>query len=78
MGSLVSADVVLKNALNNDVPDRQDEPDPGHTPDRIAELRNEILEICRQNLPPHKVPATIRCVTALRMAAAGKLVRSHA
>jgi acyl-coenzyme A synthetase/AMP-(fatty) acid ligase len=42
------------------------------------DLNNEVLEICRQNLPPHKVPATIRCVAALEVAAAGKLVRPRA
>lgn len=41
-------------------------------------LTSEILEICRQNLPPHKIPATIRCVSTLQVAAAGKLVRRHA
>jgi len=35
----------------------------------------EILQICRDSLPPHKIPATIRFVPALEMAAAGKLAR---
>ena len=35
----------------------------------------EILKICRDSLPPHKIPATIRFVPALEMAAAGKLAR---
>ena len=63
-GSLVSADVVLKEP-----------PQPG---ERSAEIEIEILEICRQNLAPHKVPATVRYVASLEVAAAGKLVRQHA
>jgi len=35
----------------------------------------EILKICRDSLPPHKIPATIRFVPALDIAAAGKLAR---
>jgi acyl-coenzyme A synthetase/AMP-(fatty) acid ligase len=64
-GSLVSADVVLKEA-----------PDPGSAAG--TDFRSEVLEICRQNLPPHKIPATIRWVPTLEVAAAGKLVRPHA
>jgi acyl-CoA synthetase (AMP-forming)/AMP-acid ligase II len=81
-GSLVSADVVLKEtalkeaamratALNE--ADRQVSPE-----EKISQFRSEILEMCRQNLAPHKVPASVRCVSALRLAAAGKLVRQHA
>src|SRR5436190_7268051 len=35
----------------------------------------EILQICRDRLAPYKVPATIRFVPALELAAAGKLAR---
>jgi len=65
-GSLVSADIVLKG-----------EPDPKST-NRIADFKREILEICYQSLAAHKIPATIRCVPALEVAAAGKLARHHA
>jgi acyl-CoA synthetase (AMP-forming)/AMP-acid ligase II len=71
-GSLVSADVVLKPAALNEVAEADD------ANGRSANFRNEILEICRLSLPPHKVPATIRCVPALRVATAGKLARQHA
>src|ERR1019366_515316 len=71
-GSLVSADVVLKPAAAAEVAEAED------TNGRSANFRNEILEICRHSLPPHKVPATIRCVPALRVATAGKLARQHA
>ena len=38
-------------------------------------LAGEILDLCRRNLPRHKIPASIRCVGAVRVAAAGKLDR---
>jgi acyl-coenzyme A synthetase/AMP-(fatty) acid ligase len=60
-GSLVAADVVLKA-----------EPGAGGT---IADFTREILQICHDRLAPHKIPATIRFVPALEMAAAGKLAR---
>jgi acyl-coenzyme A synthetase/AMP-(fatty) acid ligase len=63
-GALVSADVVLKEASNGS--------------NEVADFESEILKICRQSLPPYKIPATIRCVPALTVAAAGKLVRRHA
>jgi acyl-coenzyme A synthetase/AMP-(fatty) acid ligase len=62
-GALVSADVMLKEAPE---------------PDGAAAIRIEILEICRKSLDPHKIPATVRCVSSLEVAAAGKLVRRHA
>ncbi len=65
-GSLVSADVVLKEAAEPDSADG-----------RTAAIRIEILEICRQSLAQHKVPATVRYVPSVEVAA-GKLVRQHA
>jgi acyl-coenzyme A synthetase/AMP-(fatty) acid ligase len=38
-------------------------------------LREDILELCRETLPRHKVPAAISFVAALKVAATGKLVR---
>jgi len=61
VGSLVAADVVLEQ-----------------TPDAnaaAADFKREILQICADRLAPHKVPATIRFVPALELAAAGKLAR---
>jgi len=66
-GSLVSADVMLKEAPQPEGPD-----------DRSAAIRTEILDICRQSLAPHKVPASVRYVPSLEVAAAGKLLRDHA
>jgi len=60
-GSLVAAEVVLKK-----------EPAAGG---RSVDFKREILQICHDSLAPHKIPATIRFVPSLEMAAAGKLAR---
>jgi len=39
------------------------------------ECTREILQVCRAVLPAHMIPATIRVVPALEIAAAGKLAR---
>jgi acyl-coenzyme A synthetase/AMP-(fatty) acid ligase len=66
-GSLVAADIVLNDGT----------PPPGAG--AIAEtLRQEILGICRATLPPYKIPASLRFVSALDVAAAGKLARGDA
>ncbi|HXJ43525.1 MAG TPA: AMP-binding protein [Bryobacteraceae bacterium] len=66
-GALVSADVVLKGG-----------PDQGEKSNQADGFKREILQICQENLAAHKVPATIRCVPELEVAAAGKLMRPHA
>jgi acyl-CoA synthetase (AMP-forming)/AMP-acid ligase II len=66
-GSLVSADIVLKGGSDS----------CGETT-QIADFKREILQICRASLAAHKVPATIRCVPILELAAAGKLARHRA
>jgi acyl-coenzyme A synthetase/AMP-(fatty) acid ligase len=63
-GAIVVADVVLEA--------RPDGCDAGP---RLVALEREIIEACRRDLAPHKVPALIRFVPALPMSAAGKLVR---
>jgi acyl-CoA synthetase (AMP-forming)/AMP-acid ligase II len=40
-----------------------------------VDFRRQILQICHESLAPHKIPATIRFVPALEIAAAGKLAR---
>jgi len=62
-GSLVVADVVLREQ-------------PADS--RLAELQGEILRRCRDSLTQHKVPAAIRFVPTLAVAATGKLARHHA
>jgi acyl-coenzyme A synthetase/AMP-(fatty) acid ligase len=61
-GALVVADVVLKNV-----------------PEIVSsDVRSEILRLCRETLPSHKVPATINFVPSLAVAETGKLIRLHA
>ncbi len=67
IGKIVVAEIVLK----------------GHSIDenggeRVAAIKEEILAMCRDGLPVHKVPATIRVVETLEMSAGGKLVRRNA
>jgi acyl-CoA synthetase (AMP-forming)/AMP-acid ligase II len=64
-GALVVAEVVLKA-----------EPDSARDP--AAKLEDEILQLCRHALPRHKVPAAIKFVGDLALAATGKMVRCHA
>jgi acyl-coenzyme A synthetase/AMP-(fatty) acid ligase len=59
-GALVVADVVL----------REDGAEA-----QVDALKGEILQICRAALPKHKVPAAIRFVPSLAVAASGKLAR---
>jgi acyl-coenzyme A synthetase/AMP-(fatty) acid ligase len=61
-GAIVVADVVLKENGREDAG-----PPPA--------LEREIIELCRRNLAPYKVPAAIRFVPALPISATGKLVR---
>ncbi len=63
-GALVVADVVVR---------------PNRFAGSAAEpMRREILQRCRQMLPPHKVPAILRLVASLEVAPSGKLQRPHA
>jgi acyl-coenzyme A synthetase/AMP-(fatty) acid ligase len=64
-GALVVADVVLKAPTRN-----------SNTDDRA--LQHDILLLCREALPSHKVPAVINFVPALAVAETGKLIRRYA
>jgi acyl-coenzyme A synthetase/AMP-(fatty) acid ligase len=64
-GSLVVADVVLKG-------------DPDPAVGRVAELKQEILNICRETLPRHKVPTALNFVPILAVAESGKIKRHDA
>ena len=61
-GSIVVADVVLKAERAAEGPQQ-------------IEVRDDILKLCREALPRHKVPAAISFVPALKVAATGKLLR---
>jgi acyl-CoA synthetase (AMP-forming)/AMP-acid ligase II len=64
-GSLVVADVVLN-----------ENPDPAVG--RIAELKQDILKVCREALPRHKIPALLNFVPSLAVAESGKIERHNA
>jgi acyl-CoA synthetase (AMP-forming)/AMP-acid ligase II len=64
-GQIVVADVVLRA-------DRES----ADGPDGCADVKREILASCRRALANYKVPAAIRFVAALEMAATGKPVRA--
>jgi acyl-CoA synthetase (AMP-forming)/AMP-acid ligase II len=66
-GAIVVADVVLRAAAAGTA-----------TADRSNDVRREILAACRQALASYKVPAAIRFVAALDVAATGKSVRHPA
>jgi acyl-coenzyme A synthetase/AMP-(fatty) acid ligase len=66
-GAIVVAEVVLR-----------EEAKAGAGEAQIGTLRGEILDLCRARLALHKVPAMIRFVPALSVAASGKLERPHA
>jgi acyl-coenzyme A synthetase/AMP-(fatty) acid ligase len=63
-GSVVVADVLLN--------------DKAEASTRAKDMEKEILQLCRNALPEHKVPAVIRFVTNLEVAHSGKLVRRYA
>ena len=64
-GALVVADVVLRSAA-------------GPESDGHRQIQQDILLLCREELAPHKVPATINFVATLAVAESGKLIRRHA
>jgi acyl-coenzyme A synthetase/AMP-(fatty) acid ligase len=64
-GALVVADVVIERDTHAAI-------------QRNDDLQHEILQLCRNLLPRHKVPAAINVVPALAVAATGKMVRRHA
>jgi acyl-CoA synthetase (AMP-forming)/AMP-acid ligase II len=66
-GAIVIADVVLRTAAEGPI-----------ASDRSDEVKREILAACRQALANYKVPAAIRFVAALDVAATGKSVRQPA
>lgn len=62
-GALVVADVMLASSADAD---------------KSAEIRQAILDDCRQSLPSHKMPVMITFVDSLDVTAAGKLARHNA
>lgn len=66
-GAVVVADVLVRSSAG---PGRADAAAGG-----TEALKGEILAVCRSALAPHKVPAAIRFVPSLDVAASGKLAR---
>jgi acyl-coenzyme A synthetase/AMP-(fatty) acid ligase len=64
-GSIVIADVVLKDVVLKSASDNG----------ALEKVKGDILTLCRDALPLHKVPASISIVPALDVAASGKLAR---
>jgi acyl-coenzyme A synthetase/AMP-(fatty) acid ligase len=64
-GELVVAEIVLRSFTGQ-----------ADAATDAAVLRNQIIEICRRALPPHKVPAAIRFVSRLEITPSGKLARA--
>jgi acyl-CoA synthetase (AMP-forming)/AMP-acid ligase II len=67
LGAVVVADVVLRS----DASPAGNERASLH----LDQLRDDILKLCRHELPRHKVPATVSFVPSLTVTAAGKLAR---
>jgi len=64
-GALVVADIVLKKQESI-------------TNSEGTKLEEEILRICREVLPRHKIPTSLRIVPALALAETGKMGRTNA
>jgi acyl-coenzyme A synthetase/AMP-(fatty) acid ligase len=64
-GALVVADVVLRRDCT---PIEHDE----------TLIQSDIMQLCREQLPAHKVPATINIVPMLGLGGAGKVLRRNA
>ena len=63
IGAIVVADVVLAGGLAA----------TGH-----AQVKAELMELCRAALPAHKIPAVINVIAAIETTAGGKLSRHYA
>ncbi|MGB9145331.1 MAG: fatty acid--CoA ligase family protein [Acidobacteriaceae bacterium] len=64
-GALVAADVVLRDSSAGEQRD-------------IPSIQDDILQLCREGLPAHKVPAAINIVPALELSESGKVLRRNA
>lgn len=64
-GAVVVADVVLRPSSSS----------PGHD---AKGAQDDILQLCRETLPSHKVPAAINIVPMLMISGAGKVMRQNA
>jgi acyl-CoA synthetase (AMP-forming)/AMP-acid ligase II len=65
IGALVVADVVLRSGAPSDAGSG-------------SAIQDDILQLCREVLPAHKVPAAVNIVPALNVSGSGKVVRRDA
>jgi acyl-coenzyme A synthetase/AMP-(fatty) acid ligase len=65
-GAVLVADIVVRTAVETDAAVSAEA------------IKSEILEACNRQLPPFKVPTSLRLVTSLDVSDAGKLVRRDA
>lgn len=63
-GSLIVADVVLRSG--------------GLSQSGSCAVQDDVLQLCREALPAHKVPAAVNVVPMLVVADSGKVLRRHA
>jgi acyl-coenzyme A synthetase/AMP-(fatty) acid ligase len=49
--------------------------DPEQADETRGQVKEAVLDLCRQTLPPHKVPASVKFVDSLAVTAGGKLER---
>jgi acyl-coenzyme A synthetase/AMP-(fatty) acid ligase len=63
-GAIVVADVVLKSECATEG-------------SRLGQMKDDILKLCRDALPRHKVPAMISIVPSVEMAGTGKMARRY-
>jgi acyl-coenzyme A synthetase/AMP-(fatty) acid ligase len=52
--------------------------DPAQPVEARGQVKEAVLDLCRQTLPPHKVPASVKFVDSLAVTAGGKLERAIA
>ncbi len=64
-GSIVVADIVLRG-------------EGERTTSALADIEQDILRVCRKNLPRHKVPVKLHFVSHLSVSATGKMARQNA
>lgn len=62
---LIGAIVVADVVLTGDVADSE-------------AVKQDVLSLCRANLPAHKIPAIVNIVPVIEMTAGGKVARAHA
>ena len=62
-GSIVVADVVLQKDNDQNGP--------------LEKIEGEILKLCRERLPKHKVPVKLHFVSSLAVAETGKIIRQQ-